>query len=229
MAKMKKASRPELISGGYSAIPWTVLDSISFMGASDKAKALLLALMRQHGGNNNGHLHLARKWLYNQGWTCDENNRKSCHELIERGLIIQTKWGGLNMGANFYALTWHIISNYQGLDITAKSYNKGAYSLCTLQPTARRRQPNKKQTVHHDCRDSASSTIETAALSSGSTTELIKPVLATLTGSTTENNVVIPLPSVKSIKPIKRIVGVKGKSGILKTSHSQTPSLAASL
>ena len=67
MAKMKKASRPELISGGYSAIPWTVLDSISFMGASDKAKALLLALMRQHGGNNNGHLHLARKWLYN-GW-----------------------------------------------------------------------------------------------------------------------------------------------------------------
>jgi hypothetical protein len=229
MAKMKKASRPELISGGYSSIPWTVQDSVSFMGASDKAKALLFALMRQHNGHNNGHLHLAKKWLYNHGWTCDENNRKSCHELIERGLIIQTKWGGLNMGAHYFALTWHNISNYEGLDITAKGYNKGAYSLCTLPPTPRRKQPNKKQIVHHDYRDSASSTIETAGLSSGSTTELIKPVLATLTGSTTENNVVIPLPPVKSIKPIKRIVGIKGKSGILKTSQSQIASAAASL
>ena len=60
----KKPARLELIFGGYSAIPWCVIDSDSFKGASDKAKSLLLALMRQHNGSNNGRLHLAKKWLY---------------------------------------------------------------------------------------------------------------------------------------------------------------------
>lgn len=221
MARIKK-QRPELISGGYSAIPWTVQDSPSFMGASDKAKALLFALMRQHNGNNNGHLHLAKKWLYNHGWTCDENNRKACHELIERGLIVHTKYGGLNMGANLYALTWHNITNYVGLDISAKSYSRGAYSLCTLPPTPRRKPPTKKQDAHHDYRDSASPTSELVLQFAGTTTELVKSVSGTCAGSTIENNVFIPLPMVK---PVKRIVGVKGKSGISKVSppHYASP------
>lgn len=214
MARLKKQQRPESISGGgYSSIPWAVLDSVSFMGASDKAKALLLALMRQHNGQNNGHLHLAKKWLYNHGWSCDENNRKACHELIERGLIAQTKWGGLNAGANLFALAWYDITNYTGLSITAKGYQRGAYTLCTLPPTPRRKPPAKKQIERHDYRDSASSTTELVRQSAGSTTERVKPLLGTFTGSVVENNVVIPLPHVKSAN---RIVGVKGKSGIAK-------------
>jgi hypothetical protein len=213
MARLKKLQRPESISGGYSSIPWSVMDSVSFMGASDKAKALLFALMRQHNGQNNGHLHLAKKWLYKQGWTCDENNRKACHELIERGLIIQTQLGGLNMGANLYALTWYDISNYVGLDITAKGYQRGAYTLCKLPPTPRRKPPAKKQIERHNYRDSTGSTTELVMQSAGSTTERIKPIFGTFTGSVVENNVVIPLPHVKSVK---RIVGVKGKSGIAK-------------
>lgn len=217
MARKNKQARAESISGGFSAIPWTVLDSASFMGASDKAKALLFALMRQHNGNNNGHLHLAKKWLYAHGWTCDENNRKACHELIERGLIVHTKYGGLNMGANYYAVTWHAISNFVGLDISAKSYMRGAYSLCNLAPTARRKPPLKndvaKQNTRHDYRASTSPTTELVKPLTGTTTELVKPLFSTFTGTTTENNVNTPLPIPKHCK---RIVGVKGKSGINK-------------
>lgn len=219
MARKNKQARAESISGGFSAIPWTVLDSASFMGASDKAKALLFALMRQHSGNNNGHLHLAKKWLYAHGWTCDENNRKACNELIERGLIVHTKYGGLNMGANYYAVTWHTISNFVGLDISANAYARGAYSLCNLPPTARRKPPLKKadakQNTRHDNRASTSTTTELVRQSTGTTTELVKPLLSTFTGTTTENNVITPLPIPKHIK---RIVGVKGKSGIAKHS-----------
>jgi hypothetical protein len=205
----KKEVRLESISGGYGAIPWAVMDSVSFKGASDKAKSLLFALMRQHHGKkgNNGHLHLAKKWLYNQGWTCDEGNRKACHELIERGLITQTKWGGLNMGANLFALTWYPITNYVGLDITAASYVKGAYSLCNLPPTARRKPPIKKS-MRHDYRDSSDTTTETARPLPSTTTELVKPLSSSLTGTTTEHNVITPLPRVKTVK---RIVGVRQK------------------
>ena len=196
MAKLKKNQRPERISGGYSSIPHIVLDSVSFKGASEKAKALLFALMRQHNGINNGHLHLAKKWLYAQGWTCDESNRKASKELIERGLIIQTKWGGLNAGANLYALTWYDITNYIGLDIAPKGYQRGAYQLCTLPPTARRKPPFKKQLTRHGDRASTSTTTEPAKQTTGSTTERIKPHLSSFTGSVVEHNVITPLSRV---------------------------------
>lgn len=214
MARKSKTLRSESISGRYAAIPWVVIDSDSFKGASDKAKALLFALMRQHNGSNNGHLHLAKKWLYNQGWTCHENNTKARKELIERGLIVQTKWGGLNMGPDLFALTWYDISNYIGLDITAKGYSRGAYSLCNLPPTARRKPPiksiqNNQKTLPND-RTSPVPTIVPMKQSTGTTTVPENTLLKQFTGTITENNVVTPLHTVY------RIVGVKGKSGIRK-------------
>ena len=213
MARKSKQARPESISGGYGAIPWAVMDSVSFKGASDKAKALLFALMRQHNGINNGQLHLAKKWLYNQGWTCHENNSKARNELIERGLIVQTKWGGLNMGADLFALTWYDITNYVGLDIAAKNYSRGAYALCNLTPTKRRNPPVKKLiTLPNDCTSAVPMT-EPVKQFTGTTTASKKVLLGKFTGTTTENNVFIPLPHVNSVK---RIVGVKGKSGVAK-------------
>lgn len=215
MARKNKQARLEYISGGYAAIPWTVLDSNSFKGASEKAKALLFALMRQHNGNNNGHLHLAKKWLHNQGWTCHENNSKARKELIDRGLIVQTKWGGLNMGADLFALTWYDITNYVGLDITAKGYSRGAYLLCNLAPTPRRKPPVTKQNARTDDRTSSVLTTVPAKQFTGTTTVPKTALLEQSTGTTTENNVFIPLHTVNSIK---RIVGVKAKSGIKKQS-----------
>ncbi len=202
MARRSRNKRPESVSGGYSAIPWCVVDSNSFKGASDKAKSLLFALMRQHNGSNNGRLHLAKAWLYRQGWTCDENNRKARKELLERGLIIHTKQGGLNMGANLFALTWFDISNYIGLDIDARTYRKGAYALCDLEPTRRRKPPSKK-THQPDYRASTGTTTETVKQFTGTTAESVKGVLGTFTGTTTEHNVITPLPIHNSIKRIE--------------------------
>ena len=213
MARRSKQARPESISGGYGAIPWMVMDSVSFKGASDKAKALLFALMRQHNGSNNGHLHLAKKWLYNQGWTCHENNSKARKELIERSLIVQTKWGGLNMGADLFALTWYDITNYVGLDITAKGYSRSAYMLCNLAPTKRRNPPVRKQITLPNDRNSPVPVTVTVKQFTGTTTVSKKALLDHSTGTTTENNVFIPLPTVNSVK---RIVGVKGRSGVAK-------------
>lgn len=41
MARRSKQARLESITGGYGAIPWAVIDSVSFKGATDKAKSLL--------------------------------------------------------------------------------------------------------------------------------------------------------------------------------------------
>lgn len=143
MAKRKK-KLPETFTGSYSAIPHRVLDSGAFKGARGDAKALLFALIRQHNGENNGHLHLTDGWLKRQGWPSKGQNAKACQELIERGLIVQTRRGGLNAGCNWYAVTWLPISNFVGLDIAASNYHQGAWAECRLPPTARRKPPAQK-------------------------------------------------------------------------------------
>lgn len=135
----KKQKRPvEAISGLYGAIPHAVLDSVAFMGASYPAKSLLFDLMRQHSGNNNGHLHLSFSWLERRGWKSRDVIQRARAELLERGLLIQTKQGGLNIGASRYAVTWLKISNFVGLDIQAKDYHPGAWAFMDTLPMGKK-------------------------------------------------------------------------------------------
>jgi hypothetical protein len=140
----RKDRVPEKVNGLFIAFPHAVFDSESFIGASDKSKALLLALARQLNGRNNGHLQLTTKWLRDKGFKCQSSNIKARKELIERGLIVHTKQGGLNMGADLFAVTWVDITNWIGLEIPKASFSRGAYLLCSVPPTRKRKQPIKK-------------------------------------------------------------------------------------
>lgn len=187
---------PERIRGGYSSIPWIVVDSDAFKGASDKAKSLLLALMRQHNGKNNGRLQLNKKWLHKQGWTCPESNIKARDELIERGLVFQTRFGGLNMGLSLYALTWYSITDFTGLDVKREGYRQGAYQLCVLSPTKRRKPPKKRERLidSRNCIGSLAETVGNLTVTS-TVPKIIKFRLLPVT--TTENNVITPLPCMR--------------------------------
>jgi hypothetical protein len=133
----KKQKRPsEAVDGRYSAIPHSVMDGAAYMEASHPAKALLLELMRQHSGNNNGHLHLSFSWLESRGWKSRDVIQRGKKELVDRNLIIQTRQGGLNAGASLFALTWLSISNFVGLDIQAKDYYRGAWASMDKLPAA---------------------------------------------------------------------------------------------
>ena len=179
---------PESVNGAYTAVPHRVLDSLAFIGASDRAKSLLFALMRQHNGSNNGRFQLTDKWLARQGWSSSSLNVKARTELIERGLVVQTRWGGLNMGANWFALTWLPISNFVGLDITASSYHQGAWGNCELLPTARRKPPQKR-CKPSDHRSNATPTTEAVEYSATPTTEAKMTLLGASTTPTIGNDV----------------------------------------
>jgi hypothetical protein len=150
---MKRSKRPETVRGEYSALPYSVLDAAAYIGASVSAKALLNELVRQHNGMNNGRLHLAHPWLAKRGWPSKSTVDKARAELVERGLIVMTRQGGLFIGP-----TWHVISNPAGLDLSLQAYQRqqGAYQHCKLPPTSRRKPPTKKrecQPVHRGSTD----------------------------------------------------------------------------
>lgn len=216
---MSKAKKPsESVNGAYTAVPHRVLDSAAFIGASDRAKSLLFALIRQHNGSNNGRFQLTDRWLAKQGWPSKGLNAQSREELIARGLIVQTRWGGLNSGCNWYALTWLPISNFVGLDITASGYHQGAWGNCELQPTARRKPPQKRDTPP-DHRGSATPTIRAVDSLAAPTIGAKKAISGTFTTPATGNDVLLPLPPGKPAKGSRRIVGKVGRSGIPKELH----------
>jgi hypothetical protein len=214
----RRKSLPETVTGGYTAVPWAVLDSLAFIGATDNAKSILFALMRQHNGLNNGRLQLVDGWLAKHGWSSSGMNRKSRDELIERSLIIQTRKGGLNCGCNWFALTWLPISNFVGLEVSAQTFHRGAWAGCSLPPTARRKPPQKRE-KSADSQRSAAPVIGVVKLSAtpvvGVKTELFHPLATPVVG----NNVSVPIPPIKSTRAKKRIVGKVGRSGIKKELH----------
>lgn len=215
----RKSKRPpEQIKGAYSAIPHAVLDSGAFIGATDKAKSLLFALMRQTNGSNNGHLQLTDKWLRARGWTSASQNKKARDELIERRLIIQTRQGGLNSDCNRYAVTWLKISNFVGIELSAQTYHEGAWGLCNLPATKRRTPPKKHETPTVQRRS--------ATPYSGAVNELATPYsgakTALLEGSATPysgNNVIHHLPAIE----VDGAVSVKSDAGLSQPARHKIP------
>jgi hypothetical protein len=138
MAERKQKRPVEAISGLYGAIPHAVLDSVAFKGASYPAKALIFDLLRQHSGNNNGHLHLSFSWLERRCWKSRDVIQRARAELIERNLLIQTRQGGLNIGASRYAVTWLKVSNFVGLDIQSNDYHPGAWAFMDKLPMGKK-------------------------------------------------------------------------------------------
>jgi hypothetical protein len=171
----KRAKRPETFSGSFSALPHAVMDSRAYTGATSTAKALLNELLRQVNGVNNGHLHLADKWMAKRGWPSKSTVDKYAVELIERDLVVQTKQGGMGIGASWFALTWLPVSNFVGLDIGPGSYRKGAWTLCALPPTPRRKPPKKKCDAQPDHRGGPDPTIGASTPSLDPTTGSRKP------------------------------------------------------
>ena len=128
MGKRRNAPT-EAVSGRYAPIPHSLLDSAAFQACGHMAKALLLELVRQHNGSDNGHLRLSRGWLAARGWTCIASISSARDELLRNRLIVQTRHGGLRNGSHCYALTWLAITNFVGLDIRPQEYRPGAYLL----------------------------------------------------------------------------------------------------
>jgi hypothetical protein len=211
MTTRKKPLEP--VSGSYTPIPHVVLDSVAFTQASYSAKALLYDVLRQHTGSNNGHFQLYTQWLYKRGWKSAATIQKAKEELLERNLIVKTRWGGLNAGADYFALTWLDIHNFVGLDIQRKDYHKGAWTFMNnLSPV------KKREVSSINCNSAVlvSRTAQALPVPNSGTKRAISGEVAVPKFG---NNECLPLPPSFPLIRYKgrRVVGLKGLSGIPKT------------
>ena len=110
MSRNSKKTKPKhkAGSGAYNAVPRACLQSNSLAKLSPYAKALLLDLMAQYNGFNNGDLSVAWKLMEKRHWKSKETLSNAKKELLNNGWIIVTRQGGRNK-CSLYALTLYNI------------------------------------------------------------------------------------------------------------------------
>lgn len=95
--------------GRFSSIPIEVSTSIAWTSLRGSALKILWLLIPQYNGKNNGSLIATRNFARENGVTSSHDVlSRGLKQLIERGLIVQTRQGRKNVAA-LYAMTWESI------------------------------------------------------------------------------------------------------------------------
>lgn len=101
MAKRNRKTK----ASRFSQLPHTLLECPDYINLSGYAVKLLIELIKQYNGYNNGDLSLPFSYLVSRGFKSKATLHTKIKELVDADLIILTRTGGKNK-ANLYALTW---------------------------------------------------------------------------------------------------------------------------
>jgi len=88
-----KEKRPP---GGFVALSYIAIRSQQFASLSSHAVKLLVDLLAQYNGGNNGDPCLTWKMMHQRGWRSRDTLWKAQRGLVERGWISLTRQGGLH-------------------------------------------------------------------------------------------------------------------------------------
>lgn len=111
-------------------MPLSVLNSRAYCLANAYARMLLLDLFAQYRGDNNGDLCLAWKFMQPRGWKSEATLNKAKRDLLDLGLIVETRKGARPNKASLYAVTWCDLDDCKGkLDMAPNAFPRGRYRL----------------------------------------------------------------------------------------------------
>jgi hypothetical protein len=116
--------------GGFILLPLCVLNGAAYLGVGAHARMLLVDLAAQYRGDNNGDLCAAFSMMKRRGWKSTHTLQAAKLELIEAGLIVETRKGARPNKASLYAVTWYALDDCGGkLEVSARAFPRGAYRL----------------------------------------------------------------------------------------------------
>ena len=108
-------------TGRFVAFPHAVIKTQDYIGLSYKSKALLLDMVLQYNGRNNGDLTVAYSILRKRGWKREATISGAVKELMEANLVIRTREGQFrnpHSRCALYAITWQPIDDCNGKDLS---------------------------------------------------------------------------------------------------------------
>lgn len=140
MSASRRSKAKELAAkreaGGYVAFPHVVLRSTQFAALAPSSLKLLLDLLAQYRGENNGDLCATMKLMRARGWRSKSALKNALVQLIAASFIVETRKGGRHK-ASLYAVTFFDIDYCGGkLDIEAPTRRfKGSWYRNSFTPS----------------------------------------------------------------------------------------------
>ena len=135
-----KQAKDKRDGGAFLTVPMCVLNSQAYLRAGAHARMLLFDLFAQYKGNNNGDLCAAWKLMKRRGWRSEDTLAKAKKELLDLGLIAETRRGARPNKASLYAVTWCALDDCGGkLDISPSGFPRGRYLLLNPVPILTRK------------------------------------------------------------------------------------------
>ena len=119
-SRQREKAKNRRESGRFILIPHAVLASSDYIRLSYKSKALLVDLVHQYNGRNNGDLTAALGTLKARGWVRSATLSSAANELMKVNLIIRTREGKFqnpHSRCALYAITWQPIDECEGKDL----------------------------------------------------------------------------------------------------------------
>jgi len=111
MKKNKKRS----FKDPFAMIPWYVIDCPAFKSLRGNSVKLLLLLVRQYRGNNNGDLSITYS-LNKTYFKSSQTMYAARDELEQKGFIVTNAYGGMSQGGyklpSLYAITWLPVDDF---------------------------------------------------------------------------------------------------------------------
>lgn len=121
-----RVARNDYRKGGlpypFVVIPKDVLLSPEFQALSTSSKALLLDLIAQYTGKNNGRLCPAWQAMQRAGWTAKPTLLKAKRELLECSFVVLTRKGHAPRTAEWIGVTWWTLDFDRSMDIDPRQF-----------------------------------------------------------------------------------------------------------
>src|SRR5687768_6966645 len=113
--------------GGYVPLSFVVIRSQSFAQLSAHAVKLLIDLLGQYKGDNNGDLCASWTIMRDRGWKSKDTLNKALKELRDGDWLEVTRQGGRNK-ATLYGVTFYNIDDCKGkLDVRSTERPRGTW------------------------------------------------------------------------------------------------------
>jgi hypothetical protein len=118
--KGAKEKRP---SGRFYPLPAVVLQSLAYVSLSAHAVKLLMDMLEQYRGDDNGRLICTWAHMHEKrGWKSRDTLDKARIELLTAGFLFETVKGRRPNRASWYALTFFAIDQHDDFDATIQSF-----------------------------------------------------------------------------------------------------------
>ena len=113
--------------GGFVPLPNLVIRSSQFAQLSAHAVKLLVDLLAQYRGDNNGDLACTWTMMRVRGWKSRDTLAKALDKLIEAGFVTLTRQGGRH-APSLYAVTFYALDEDTKLEVRGKQFPRGAWA-----------------------------------------------------------------------------------------------------